>query len=453
MELTNPDQIALSETTNALIEDVEETALRVNDHRPLPQEVVTRIDDELLGERVYSSNAIEGSTLELRETIMILKHGVGGSTKKREAREAENLGKAIRQITEWLGEHGRLYDVARLLQVHELILKGIKPEWAGRFRTDRVMIGGAKHQPPDHSIVPALVERVMEHASAPTKCNHVVRAVWVHWALARIHPFYDGNGRIARLWQDVVLLQGQLTCAIIRPEDRGIYLDSLGDADDGDFNPLVQLISQRVLATLDKYLVELGRTAEFTDWVREVAGEVDERAAEHAKLAYQRWRRAMERLRREFELCAGKLSETSDTLQMQVQTYPIIEQLQWENIRSGLGASKTWHFRLDCSTQGRRHRYYFFFGQHYWGKQDDERDRSQQRVSLLISEDDGSGKGNRLDEISNCPLSIREVFVVDDAFVCRRVDPATGRVEYQRNMPALRIAQDFIREVVLQRLT
>jgi len=453
MELWRPDQIALNETTNALIEDVAETARRVNEHRPFPEEVVRRINYELLGERVYSSNAIEGNTLELRETRMILEKGISGVKKKREAKEARNLGEAIKRVANWIEAEAVPYDVDRFLEIHKLILQDIKDEWAGELRTQRVMIHGAKHQPPNHALVGALLERGLDFSRQPGETGALVNAAWVHWAIARIHPFMDGNGRVARLWQDFVLLRRELTCAIIRPEDRRHYLDALGDADAGEFNPLVQLTANPVAATFDRYLVELGRTAAFEEWVTEVAGEVDERASEKALLAYTRWKRKMEQVRQEFELCAAKVSGASKRLRIQVERYPVIDQTQWQNIRDGIGAERTWFFRVDFASGDRRVRYYFFFGKHFWRDLDDERERAEQRVSLLISEDSGTGEAERLDKLEDCPITIREIFVVDDRLVCRNVDAGSSEARHERDVSALRIAQDFIREVALTRLT
>jgi len=461
MELWLPDHIALNDTTNALIADVEEVARRVNEHRPLEPDVVARIDDDLLGERVYSSNAIEGNTLDYRETVMILRQGIGGFRKKREAKEARNLGAAIKSVTTWMDGGIEAYDVDRFREAHRTILTEIDDHWAGKLRTDSVMIQGAKYQPPDHSVVPAIVERVMEYLRNSSHSNIVLESSWTHWAIARIHPFYDGNGRIARLWQDIVLLKGQLTCAVVRPEDRRNYLDSLAAADEGDFDPLVQLVAQRVAATFDKYLEQLGRTAALAEWVTKVAGEADERAAEKTKLAFERWRRKMEQVLREFEFCAAKVSQASQTIGVQVQAYPMIDQTQWQNIRDGIRLSKTGLFNVDFSVGGKRLRYHFFFGKHFWKDFDDDQMRAEQRVNLLISEEVvGSGTGVRLDELDNCPLTIREILVEDDRLVCRRVDLASPRVDvaspagrYDHDVPALRIAQDFIGEVVLHRLT
>ncbi|MEK6799349.1 MAG: Fic family protein [Planctomycetota bacterium] len=454
MELWLPSQLALNGTTNALIQDAEEAARRVDDHRPLPAEVVARIEDELLGERVYNSNAIEGNTLDLRETIMILKQGSAGSAKKREAKEAQNLGTAARAITEWVDGETCAHDIDRLREIHRMILGGIDDDWAGRFRGHDVMIRGAKHQPPDHTLVPALIERVMrELREADSDRNAIFQAAWAHWAIARIHPFHDGNGRIARLWQDIVLLEGKLTCAIIRPEDRREYLESLGQADEGDFNPLVQLVTRRTAATLDKYLTELGRDAELTESIAAIAGEADERQSEKAQLQYQRWERLMQRLRREFELVAGRFSEKSRSVRIQFQRFELIDRAKWQNILSGIGGSRTSYFNLDFWMAGKRRRYCFFFGKHFWTEQDTDEDHSEYRVSLLIGEDDGTGETVRLDKIEGCPIRVREVFVVDKEFVCRKVDSSTGISSYDRGVSATRVALDFIEDVVRHRLS
>lgn len=452
MELWLPNQVALNDTSHALIADVEETARRIDGHRPLPDHVVTRIEDELLGERVHNSNAIEGNTLDLRETVMILKQGIAGAKKKREALEARNLGEAVLRVSGWLKGGESCHTVERLCDVHHLILHEIDDGWAGRFREHRVAIEGAKHQPPNHELVPALTERVMAQLSQPTD-QPLFQAAWAHWVLARIHPFHDGNGRIARLWQDAILLQHHLTCAVIRMEDRRNYLDSLAQADEGDFNPLVQLVAQRVSVTFDKYLIELGREGELSEFVQELVGEVKVRTEQQRTLDYLRWSRKMEQLRREFELCASRISDEARELRIQVRRYDIIDQLRWENIRSGIGAEQTWFFVLDFYLGSVRRRYYFFFGRHYWTDQDTDEDRAEQRVSLLISEDDGSGSGVRLSDDAATPITIREIFVVGDSLVCRRVHSATGERVYDRNPSPLRLAQDFVREVVLNRLT
>lgn len=456
MELFLPDQIALSSASEALIKDVGESARRVEEYRPLSAEVVRRIDEELFGERVYSSNAIEGNTLDLRETVVILQEGNISGGRKREVLEAKNLGDAARMITAWGDEGVRCHTIEHLLRVHGTILKGIEDDWAGRFREARVMITGAGHQPPDQKMVPSLVERVLEKvADPPPDVDPIVLATWTHWALARIHPFRDGNGRMSRLWQDIVLLQGGLTCAIIRPEDRRHYLEALSEADEGHFDSLVQLVADRVSWTLDRYFAELSRAQAVLDEIGEIVGESVERVADTRKLSYARWSRKMDILRREFESVASRISEASDEISIEVRPYPMIDQTSWENIRSGLGSKNTWLCVVDFTRSGRSIRYVFFFGRHFWTEGlDNDEERAEPRVCLLISEKVGRGDDLpvRLDQIEGCPLTLREVFVVGNQLVRKRVE-ASGATVYDRDVPPVRIAMDFLKDVIQRRLT
>lgn len=458
MELYLPEQIFLDDLSEELLADVDEAARRVDDRRPLAPEVVRRIDDELFGKRVHGSNAIEGNTLDLRETEMILRGGIDADKRRTEkgrteALEARNLGDAIKKVSTWIDADPSCHSADRLREIHAIILREIDDQWAGRFREHGVMIRGAKYQPPDHGLVPALVDRVFEQHEKCADLSPLVRATWTHWALARIHPFHDGNGRIARLWQDIVLLQGRLACAIIRPEDRREYLDALTTADEGEFNPLIQLVSKRVSSTLDVYVDQIKAVKTLDQFVAELVGESNERIQQRTELLFVKWSQRMQQLRRAFELCASRFTEASGNIQVQIRPYELIDQTRWGHLRSGLRAEKTWFFVADFSVADRWQRYIFFFGRHFWSDQDTDADRSQQRVSLLISEKSGEGEPPRLDNIANCPIRLREIFLVDDSFVCKYVELGAKESSYQRGLDPLTVAQDFIRDVVLYRMS
>lgn len=453
MELWLPEQLTIDATSRELIGDVEKTARRVYDHRPLPSEVVRRIEDELLGERVYSSNAIEGNTLDLRETVMILKQGIGSGGRKREAIEARNLGEAARKITEWLDGGTACHCIERFIEAHGILLSELDDQWAGRLRGHRVMIQAAKLQPPDADVVPSLVERTLARVASDPGENPVLLAAWAHWAIARIHPFHDGNGRMARLWQDLVLFQADLTCGIIRPQDRRNYLDALAEADEGDINPLLQLIAQRVVATFEKYLSAIREEETLTGWVQEVVPEADERVRQAREIEYKRWSRKMEQLRWEFELCAAKLSEASVEFRLEVRPFDLIDQATWENILQGAKVSKTWFFTVDARGHGTTHwRYIFFFGKHFSSDDDDPNTKSRDRVNLLVSESQGRSEAKRLHEPGDSPVTLRELFVVDDRLVRRRIDRDSDTSVYDDAISALEVAQDFLKEVVMHRL-
>lgn len=462
MDLISVDQIAQDEVTKALLSDVEQTAMKVNELRPLPPEIIQSVQRELLGERVYSSNAIEGNTFSLGETVETLRTGHIELRRKRESTEVINLGKAIEHIQgKLLSPSSDPHKIDSFLELHRLLLQGINDDWAGRLRSEQVLIRGAKYQPPDHSHVREMIEEFLERLSSAKSINAILLATWAHWTIARIHPFMDGNGRMARLWQDLVLFRGQLTCAIIPPESKTEYLASLAKADEGDFNPLTQLVTRRVASTFDKYLSAQQEADAMGQWAQSVIGETGARAAEKRKLAYIRWSRKMEELRYQFERCAATVTHASTEIEVQLVPYEIIDQAAWENIRAGLSASKTWFFKLTFRREEKYLHYFFFFGKHFWSDVDNDRERSESRVCLLISEQEGSEKARRLGE-SLTPLSIRQVFVVDKELVRVRFGPAdeetapdqsVAPLTYDRSINATTIAQEFIRDVLLLRMT
>lgn len=460
MELTRIEDIDLNEATCELLNDVRETAHKVNEIRPLEDQVVQQVRNKLLGDRVYSSNAIEGSTLDLRETEQILKagHVSADIEKKREATEVVNLGSAFEQSVKI--DRDGIASVEQFLAVHKTLLHGINDEWAGNFRHDRVRIRAAKHQPPHHHQVRELMGRSFRILQESQDEDTVKRAAWIHWAIARIHPFFDGNGRMARLWQDLVLFHGQLTCAIIRPSDRRDYLDALQSADEADFNPITQLVAQRTAATLDIYLSEKQKVDDIEAWAAGLAKETNARTEESRRLSYMRWKRKMEELRYEFERCASKVTQVVRDIEIQFRAYQIIDESTWDMLRSGTGAAKTWFFWLRFKKGRQYFMYFFFFGKHFWSKELDNAElRSEPRVSLLVSEAEGSEAAKRLAEDSDSPVSLRELLAVDNHLVRKRFIPDEGldsdkqQHAYDHDIDAADVARQFIEEVLLRRLT
>jgi Fic family protein len=449
--------VEVNPVTSELLGDIHETAEKINELRPLSADLIASIQRDLVAERVYSSNAIEGNTYSLGETIEILKTGYIELGRKREATEVINLGHAI----DFVQLQSNLLDVSapftekNLLDLHGILLKGINDSIAGRFRDRRVMILGAKYQPPSEREVPDLISEFLEQlqsASGADKVDPILLASWAHWCIARIHPFADGNGRVSRLWQDLVLFRNRLTCAIIPPESKQEYLESLKAADAGDFNSLVQLVCRRIAATFDRYIAAQQKADAVSQWARELVGEATERADQKRRLEYERWRRKTEELRYEFERSASTITHISPSIQIQFKKFEIIDQSAWENIRSGIGASKTWFFQLIFRKNRHSWSYLFFFGKHYWTELDNDQDRSEPRVCLLISEQIGSQDSVRLDQAIDAAVTLKEVFVVKKTFVRRRYAPEHNAEVLDHDLNPETIAQDLIREIVLNRL-
>lgn len=462
MELPHPGDWSLDEATKGMMSDLDESAHQVNDLRPLRPEVLRQVKEKLLGERVFSSNAIEGNTLTLRETSLILQSGtILAGRRKREAQEAVNLGAAYRRIEQILADEGAAADESKFLEIHKILMHSVNDRIAGNYHNSDVMIRGAKHQPPGSHLVSKLMDDffglLARMIQEPTERNvhPIIVATWAHWAITRIHPFEDGNGRMGRLWQDLLLLHGKLTAAIIRPEDRSAYYDALGSADDGDCNPLAQLVCRRVLGTLQVYLSAHQEEAdELNSWAAGLVGEVSEASSERRRLQYERWRHKAEQVRDAFELCATLVTKSGNqSIEIQVRRFDMIDQAVWESLRAGGSARRTWFFRAWFRHEQTIIWYIFYFGRHQWTEADDAIKLPGPFVGLHVSEQrPGEERAVHLDDLESTPIALRELVIVDNRLARRRWDFTSGNLVYDDDVTPIRVAKEFIEEVISKKL-
>jgi Fic family protein len=454
LTLQAPNNIQFDGATTDLIQDVRKLAEMIDQYRPLSNEVLDQIRKTLLEDRVYNSNAIEGSTIGLRETRAILAAGsIIDVGRRREATEVVNLAAAIQAVQKLVSDRKTWSDEACFLNVHRTLMQGLGDEHGGRVRWKSVMLTGAKYQPigPEH-----LKETLAEFwklLQESVDAEPIRLATWVHWAIARIHPFEDGNGRMARLWQDLILFGNHYTAAVIRASSRREYYTALSFADEGDFNPLAQLIGQALSSSLQSYLNACREHDGQDQWARELVGESHAVATEARKTEYLRWVRAMLAVLDAFQKCAAQITNASDgTITVQVKPFDIIDQPTWESLRTGIGASRTWFFWVNFRKAGNRLQYCFFFGHHFLLDADERLPELGPSVSLLISEQLGFGEAVRVDQIPDLPVSLRELVVLDGRIVPRMAKLTNGESEYQQDADPISIARTFMKQVLLSRL-
>jgi Fic family protein len=229
------------------------------ERRPLPRAALERLRSEFAVEWTYNSNAIEGNTISLRETRMVIEHGLTVSGKTlAEHFEINNHQKAI-AFVESLAQTKSPITEKEILEIHRLVLDNIEQEFAGRYRTGRVRILGANFVPPNHLKVPELIDELLtETRDSAAQLNSVDLAARFHHRFVWIHPFYDGNGRTARLLMNLFLMSEGFPPAIILVNDRRKYYRSLDAANDGNFQPFELMIAQAVERSLDIYLESAG---------------------------------------------------------------------------------------------------------------------------------------------------------------------------------------------------
>jgi Fic family protein len=205
-------------------------------------------------EYTYESNKIEGNTLTLQETALIVEKGltIGGKSLN-EHLEAINHTFAIDYIKD-IAKNNEAVTERVLLDIHKLILQGIDNGNAGRYRNVPVLISGARHVPPQ----PYLVQKEMEsvfiwYAENNGTLHPVLLAAEMHERLVTIHPFIDGNGRTARLLMNLILLQNGFPIAILKgdAESRLTYYTALETAQvNGDKAPFLDFIADNIKTTM-----------------------------------------------------------------------------------------------------------------------------------------------------------------------------------------------------------
>lgn len=232
--------------------------------RPLPKGVLENLRKQFAIELAYNSNAIEGNTLTLRETRLVIEEGITIKGKPlREHFEAINHQKAF-NFLEGIAKARTGITEQVIKDIHRIIMGGIDDEYAGRYRDINVRILGAVKSPPRFEKVPWRMEEYVNHIkSNPEKLNVIELASLIHYRLVEIHPFTDGNGRTARLLMNLFLMRHGYPVTMVLKVDRKKYYDRLRSADKGDLKPLFDFIGRSVERSLDLYLDAFRKGPEY----------------------------------------------------------------------------------------------------------------------------------------------------------------------------------------------
>ena len=233
---------------------VDELNEKLNSKRPISKETLKSLKESINLEWTYNSNGIEGNTLTLRETQVVLEGITVGGKSLKEHLEAINHEKAIlflddlikdkEPITEW-----------NIKNIHQLVLKDIDNENAGKYRIENVKIKGANHIPPDYLIIPELMNKLIIDYKGWKKYHPIIKAALLHGELVKIHPFIDGNGRTSRLVMNLSLMNSGYVPVIIKKEKRLEYYNALDKAHTtGDYTDFVKLVNELEIEMLNKYL-------------------------------------------------------------------------------------------------------------------------------------------------------------------------------------------------------
>lgn len=247
---------------------------KLDEHRPLAGEIVSNLHENLVVQWTYHSNAIEGNTLTLKETKVALEGITIGGKTLREHVEAINHRDAILFVEDLVTKQQPL-DEYSIKSLHQLVLKNIDADNAGRYRQVNVLISGANHKPPQAVHVPEQMEAFIEWYTTDAQALHPVeRAARVHGEFVKIHPFTDGNGRTSRLLMNLVLMQSGFPATVIEVEQRLAYYEALDTAHcTGDYSSFIALVADSVKRSFEPYWWALGMEDQIQECLKELGDE------------------------------------------------------------------------------------------------------------------------------------------------------------------------------------
>ncbi|WP_101698660.1 Fic family protein [Clostridium minihomine] len=235
---------------------IDQLQTKLKTMRPLNAAEIKRLRDEFMIENTYHSNAIEGNTLTLRETALILQEGITIAEKPlREHLEAIGHKDAFEYVIS-LADAGTPLTERVVKDIHSLVLMNDAAN-RGVYRNLPVTILGALHEPPQPYLVPVQMERLISDYKDMKASKHIIEAIAeFHLRFEGIHPFIDGNGRTGRLILNFELIKAGLLPINIKFADRRKYYDSFDSyyGESHSAEVLTQLISGYEIEELEKHI-------------------------------------------------------------------------------------------------------------------------------------------------------------------------------------------------------
>lgn len=238
------------------IKECDRLKKELDSFRPFPPEIIKQLREYYKISLTYTSNAVEGNSLTESETKVVIEDGLTIG------------GKPLRDHLEALG-HALAYDfiydltcgkkeIAEqdILKIHHLFYEKIDEDNAGQYRKVPVFVSGTDYVFPAPAAVPGLMKKFIEEIPPQRKKLHPIEfAAWLHDQFVNIHPFIDGNGRVARLLMNLALLQAGYAITIVPPVRRSDYIETIKTAQKSvNPHPFYDLISNLVLEALKEQL-------------------------------------------------------------------------------------------------------------------------------------------------------------------------------------------------------
>ena len=243
--------------------------------KPIESDLWKTVEEKLLVEWTYNSNAIEGSSLTQGETLFFLKSGLTVEGKPfKDFIDAKNHKEAIEFLYDVV-KNNRAISTSLIKEFNAFLLSGIKSTPAidgSGNRTEKKAVPGEYKKLPNHVLqndgtIHKYVEPIHVASEMETLCewikesidkmHPIIVASAAHYNMARIHPFDDANGRGSRILMNLILIEKGFPPAIIKNENRRKYIEALSEADKGKLNKFTEFIAESCIETQKSVLDNL----------------------------------------------------------------------------------------------------------------------------------------------------------------------------------------------------
>jgi len=249
----------ISEEYQVLFGRIDAKKEEVSKRRPLTEGELKRLQEEFLLEFTYNSNAIEGNTLTLHETAMVLEGITIDRKPLKDHLEVVGHKEAFEFVKELVSERVRMSEKV-IKEIHSLVLMD-RREDKGIYRKIPVRIMGAENEPPQPYMVPVMMEKLVKEHIGQKKKMHIIEAVArFHLGFENVHPFIDGNGRTGRLLLNFELMQEGYLPINVKFPDRKKYYECFNWYHlEQDADAMIRMIAGYVEEELNRYLAILGK--------------------------------------------------------------------------------------------------------------------------------------------------------------------------------------------------
>lgn len=288
---------------------------------PLDKIALEKLREHFRTHHIYHSAGIEGNRLTLQETALVLKEGIDISGKPlKDSVEVKNLGIAFDFLHELSAQNLPITE-HDIKQVHSIVVGHDASLDPGNYRDIGVIISGSEHIPPEPFEIPFKMLELFEWINENEIQNPIIVGAIAHHEFVKIHPFKDGNGRTARILLNLILLKKGYPISNIRRDERPKYYEALSLADNGYYEPIIEVIAENCTKLFSEYIRVKDESNRLRDWALKLGNKDTQLRLAKSKTEYDLWLNKINQIKLEFKQAVTILNESIDTYYISYYEY------------------------------------------------------------------------------------------------------------------------------------